>query len=331
MPSSEALNVLASGDPVAAFVDADASGRPIALPTSGTAGAPRTIVRTTTSWTDSFAAVSELTGLDATSRVWVPGPVTATMNLFATVHARWVGAGLAPDLASATHAHLTPTALRRLLDTPGVDLAGRHLVVAGDRVEPETHGRVRHAGAGLSHYYGAAELSFVAWGEHADALRPFPGIEVVSRDGDLWVRSPYLSRGYLEPEHTLHVDADGWATVGDRGDLVDGRVRVHGRGGGITTAGATVRIAEIEHALRPAAAGHLAVVGLPHPDLGEVVAAAVTDPGDVPRLRVRAREVLTAAQRPRRWLHLDPLPLTGHDKVDRTALRAAFAADRVGP
>ncbi|WP_435199612.1 AMP-binding protein [Janibacter sp. GS2] len=328
MPASEVVDLLACDDPVAAFIEADGSSRPIALPTSGTAARPRTIVRTTESWSDSFAAVSELTDLDASSRVWVPGPTTATMNLFATIHARWAGATLAPDLGSATHAHLTPTALRRLLDAVNPDLAGRHLVVAGDRIEAGTRARIRAAGAEMSHYYGAAELSFVAWGEHADALRPFPGVEVTSRDGELWVRSPYVSRGYLEPEHTLRHDADGWVTVGDRGDLTDGCVRVHGRSGGITTGGTTVRTAEIEHALRPRATGDVVVLGLPHPDLGEVVAAVVTHPEDVQHLQALSRDVLTAAQRPRRWLQVDALPLTGHDKVDRVALRAAFAAAR---
>src|SRR5699024_4537613 len=190
----------------------------------------------------------------------------------ASVHARWAGATLVADLEAATHAHLTPTALLRVLDTRPVELAGRHLVVAGDRVDDETRDRVRAAGAGLSHYYGAAETSFVAWGAHAEALRPFPGVEVETRDGELWVRSPHLADGYLETEHTLRGDADGWVTVGDRGEVVAGSVHVHGREGGITTAGATVRIAEIEHTLRPHASGEVAVIGLPHPDLGEVVA-----------------------------------------------------------
>ena len=103
---------------------------------------------------------------------------------------------------------------------------------------------------------------------------------------------------------------------------------VHGRAGGITTAGATVRVADIEGVLRPLARGDVVVVGLPHPDLGEVVAAAVTDAGDVQRLTSLAREQLAPAQRPRRWLHLPALPRTRHDKVDRDAVREALAAAR---
>lgn len=323
MPSSE-VDLVAAADPVAAFFDAARRGHHIALPTSGTSAAPRTIVRTPASWTDSFTAVSELTGIDATSRVHVPGPLSATMNLFAVVHARWAGARIAHDLDQATHAHLTPTALRRVLATGAHELAGRHLVVAGDRVDAATRDRVVDAGGRLSHYYGAAELSFVAWGEHADDLRAFPGVDVEVRDGELWVRSPYVCSGYLEPQHRLRTDS-GWASVGDRGEVVGGQVRVHGREGGITTAGATVRIVEIEQTLRAGAFGEVVVVGLPHRDLGEVVAAAVTDPDDRDRLRSLARDTLTTAQRPRHWLHLDPLPRTRHDKIDRSAVIAAFA------
>ena len=322
MPSPEPVHVLAADDPVAAFADAERRGRSIALPTSGTSGRPRTIVRSTDSWTRSFPALSELTGTTEDSRVWVPGPMTATMNLCAAVHSRWAGARLVDDLADATHTHLTPTALRHLLAS-GADLTGRHVVVAGDRIDAATRDRVHAAGGRLSHYYGAAELSFVAWGEHADALRPFPGVEVQARDGELWIRSPFVSEDYLEPDLELRTD-DGWATVGDRGEVADGLVHVHGREGGITTAGATVHVADVERVLRPLAAGDLVVVGLPHPDLGELVTAAVTDAGDVHRLPALAREALTAAQRPRRWVHLDPLPLTGNGKVDRAAVRRAL-------
>ena len=77
---------------VADFLAAHAAGEPVCLGTSGTSGAARSVVRTTDSWVSSFDAVSRLTGLTADSRVWVPGPLAATMNLFAAVHATVLGA-----------------------------------------------------------------------------------------------------------------------------------------------------------------------------------------------------------------------------------------------
>ena len=321
------VDVLAADSPLDAFFSADVRGADIALRTSGTSGGARTVVRTTRSWVDSFAHVSALTGLDATSRAWVPGPLTASMNLFAAAHATWAGAAIVDSLDDASHAQLTPSSLRRALANHPASLAGVHVVVAGDGLDEATYDTALAAGARVSHYYGAAELSFVAWGEHADALRPFPGVEVAARDGELWARSPYLCEGYLEPGQEVRRDRGGWMTVGDRGDVIDGLVRVDGREGGITTAGATVLVADVERVLRAHAAGAVLVVGLPHDDLGEVVAAAVTDPQDVRRLPEVARRELAPQQRPRRWIVLDDLPLTSAGKPDRAAVVAALGRE----
>lgn len=324
-PLPEIVDVLGSGDPRVAFTDAHRADRLIALATSGTAGRPRTVVRTTRSWVDSFPFVAELLGLGPASRVWIPGPLSATLNLFAAVHADWAGATRVDGPREASHAHVTPSALRRELADRPADLAGVHVLVAGDRLDRSTYDAARAAGARVSHYYGAAELSFVAWGDHADALQPFPGVEVSMRQGELWVRSPYVCEGYLEADQTLRRDDDGWVTVGDRGEVADGLVTVLGRAGGITTGGATVLVADVEHVLRGHAAGEVVVVGVPHPDLGEVVAGVVSRRDDLAHLREVSRRVLAPAQRPRRWLHLDPLPLTENGKVDRAAVTAMVA------
>ncbi len=323
MPQPETVDVLATSDPLAAFAHAHRDGRLLALATSGTAGVARTVVRTPQSWVDSFQHVSDLLDLVPTNRVWIPGPVTATMNLFAAAHTDWAGATRVDGPRGATHAHLTPARLRRELAAGPADLAGVHVLTAGDRLDRTTYDAARAADARISHYYGAAELSFVAWGDHAEALHPFPGVEVSARDGELWVRSPYVCEGYLEPDHVLRRDDDGWVTVGDRGEVEEGLVTVFGRDGAITTAGATVLVADIEHTLRPETAGDVVVVGVPHPDLGEVVVAVVSRWDDVDRLRAAARRLLAPAQQPRRWLHLDPLPLTDNQKIDRAAVLAA--------
>jgi acyl-CoA synthetase (AMP-forming)/AMP-acid ligase II len=175
---TEAVAVLDEDDPVAAFRElARVDGR-LALPTSGTTGAARTILRTTRSWTDSFPTVSRLTGLTATSRVWLPGPLTATMNLFAAVHADWAGAHLVDALAEATHLHLTPARLDALL-CADAGLSGRVIVVAGDALDPDLRRCAETAGATVAHYYGAAELSFVAWGADLGFLYNDPYAEIL--------------------------------------------------------------------------------------------------------------------------------------------------------
>lgn len=313
-----------SPDPVAAFFDAHDQSQPIRLPTSGTSALPRAVLRTTQSWVASFPHVSELLEVTADSRVWVPGPLVATMNLFAVVHAAWVGALVVTRWEDATHAHLTPPALDRLLGA-GRDVRELRLVVAGDRLGTALRQRATQAGAAVSSYYGAAELSFVAWGDAEDSLRPFPEVEVEARSGVLWVRSPYLCLGYDGEPGDLRRSEDGFVTVGDRGAVVDGIVRVTGREGVVVTGGATVRVADVEHLLRPGLRGEIVVVGMPHPDLGEVVAAVLTDPSDVSVARQRSRDLLAPAQQPRRWFHLAPLPLTPAGKTDRRRVPSLLA------
>lgn len=321
------LDPLMHEDPVGAVLSAHGPGAHLVLSTSGSSGRPRGLRRTTASWFVSFPAVARATGLDATSRMWVPGPLTGTMNLFAAVLCRSTGAEQVDSLVAATHAHLTPTELRRALDD-GLDLTGRHLTVAGDRLDRELYFRAHARGAQVNHYYGAAELSLVAWGSHDGDLRPFVGVDVRDRDGVLWVRSPYLA--------DVPTDGEGFATVGDRGTVTpDGRVVVRGRGATVVlTGGVTVVVEEVESALRLALTCEVAVVGVPHAELGEVVAVVVTDPAQVGVGHERARAELTETHRPRVWFVADALPRTPAGKTDRAALRAEATAGslrRVSP
>lgn len=319
-----ARDVLLDVDPVAAFLAAHEAGDDVLLRTSGTSGAPRVVRRTTWSWVDSFVAVESLTGFDAASRAWIPAPMTGTMNLFAAVHARFVGAEVVTDPHRATHWFLTPAALHDVLDS-GDRFDGVRAVVAGDRLSVTLHDRAAAAGVAVSHYYGAAELSFVAWGSHEDDLTAFPGVELEVRDGVVWVRSAYVSTGYVDGEGPFLLDGERFATVGDRGVLRGPRLEMLGRDDVVVTGGATVHVADVEGCLRAGATGALAVVGIPHPRLGAVVAVALERGTDVEPLRSLSRAGLSASHQPRRWFVLSPFPLTSTGKVDRAALAARIA------
>lgn len=301
-------------DPVAAVLRARRLGRPLVLTTSGSTGAARSVVRSTDSWWLAFPAYSRLTGVTASATVWIPGPLEASMNLFAAVHATVVGAQLTPRPEEATHACLTPTQLHR---HSAVLRGGTRVCVAGAALP------ARDAGPNLVHYYGSAELSFVAAGRHVEDLVPFEGVEVQVRNDEVWARSPYLCTGYGDGQPgPLRTDKDGWATVGDRGAWDGDRLAVLGRPGAVTTAGATVYLAEVEARLSRVASGPIAVYGRPHPTAGEVVAVAVVREQDVATLRSYARTHLPPAQRPRHWRVVTELPSTPAGKVDAARLVA---------
>lgn len=297
----------------------------IGLRTSGTTtGAARIIVRTTDSWVDSFDATARHCGLAAGDRIWIPGPMSATMNLFAACLAQHAGASwTASDPLDADIAQVTPAGLVRLLDREPSDRQQfRAAIVAGDALSGPLARRAAAEGIRVSHYYGAAELSMVAMGTSADDLHPLERVEISVRDGQIWVRSPWLCTAVVDGGvvHELARDAEGFATVGDRGRLEAGRVQVQGREGAVTTAGETVPLAPLLARMRRLAHGEVFLVGCPDPRIGQVLTAVVTESGDIDVLRRWARTELVGAQRPRRWACVPRPPVTPAGKTDLRAL-----------
>ncbi len=175
---------------------------------------------------------------------------------------------------------------------------------------------------------------------------PLPGVEVrlVRDDGDeaaagnpgeILVRGPGVFREYwLRPDATgAAFTADGWFRTGDVAVVEAGAFRILGRRSVdiIKTGGEKVSALEIEDALREhPAITDCAVVGLPDPEWGECVAAAVTvTPGSallLADLRNWARDRLSAPKLPRRLLVLDGLPRNAMGKIAKPALIQLFEA-----
>ncbi len=140
----------------------------------------------------------------------------------------------------------------------------------------------------------------------------------------IWVRSPYVAQGYVYEGEPVPgpLRRDGaWATVGDLGESTGGGFTVRGRGdAAITVGGHTVVVDDVERILRDACGSEeVAVVGVPHPEFGEVVVAVCARGVDLSphALEVRA---LPVPARPKAWVTVDHLPRTSGGKLDRVAL-----------
>ncbi|GAB3460936.1 hypothetical protein GCM10027570_46350 [Streptomonospora sediminis] len=294
--------------------------------TSGSSGTPRVVLRTGESWSSSFPVVSALLGASAGDRVLCPAPPSSSLTLFSVAHALEGGGPKPVPGRNATGAacfHGTPQGLRRLLEEDG-PLTVRTALVGGSHLDPGLRDAATARGIRVIGYYGAAELSFVAL-DDGTGLRPFPGVDVEVRSGELWVRSPHTALGYLGRPGPLRVDGD-WATVGDLAETTDGALRLRGRAdGAIITASATVIPEEAEAALRSVPGVEDAVVfGFPNPAVGELVAALVEPAcADVAALRRAAADLLAPASRPRVWFS-GRIPRTSAGKPARAeALRRA--------
>jgi long-chain acyl-CoA synthetase len=164
-------------------------------------------------------------------------------------------------------------------------------------------------------------------GPEPDPARPTgPGVT-----GELWVRGPQVVRGYWRrEEETALVFTRGWVHTGDIARIdEEGFIYIVDRAKDvIIRGGENIYSNEVESALfeHPAVAD-CAVIGIPHPVLGEEVGAVVVlRPGAKVEADELARHVghrLAAYNVPTRfWFRIEPLPRNPAGKVLKRALRA---------
>ena len=314
--------------------------------TSGSTGTPRIVLRTTESWSRSFETVAALLDLTTEDAFYLPSPVASSLTSFSIAHAYSAGIDLvlpragtpaASGLTDGTLFHGTPRALRNAVEAieDGAPSGIRAALVGGADLDASVRARAEALGIRVIAYYGAAELSFVAI-DTGEGLRPFPGVEIELRQGELWVRSAFVSSGYLSGNGPMRQDADGWSTVGDRAEWVGtgGRsLRLRGRADdAILTAAATVVPADVEAALRALDGVADAVVfGTPNAGIGTLVCAVIEidDARRLPpssTLRSQASARLLRPQIPRRWFVTPELPRTHTGKPARAEVMRRAAA-----
>lgn len=259
-------------------------------------------------------------------------------------------------LPQATAMMGVPTFYTRLVADPRLTRAATahmRLFVSGSApLLAETH-RAFQAATGhmILERYGMTELNMATSNPYDGDRRPgtvglaLPGIEVRVADdagrelprgtpGMIEVRGPNVFLGYWRmPEKTAEeMRPDGFFITGDIGVMADdGYLTIVGRARDLIIAGGlNIYPAEVEEVL-DAQPGVLesAVIGVPHPDLGEaVVAVVVPRPGAAPDPEDLARAAAGRLARfkcPRRILIVDALPRNAMGKVQKAELRRTHA------
>jgi acyl-CoA synthetase (AMP-forming)/AMP-acid ligase II len=170
--------------------------------------------------------------------------------------------------------------------------------------------------------------------------KPLPPAEVVCVDsedgpvpagqiGQVRLRIPGRPREYFgDPDATARTWVDGWLVTGDLGRIdEDGYLYIVGRSKDVVIRGGNnIHPTDVEYAIEShPAVREAAVVGVPHPVLGEDVVAFVTlrpgmeaTPED---LRTHTLEQLAKYKVPRQWYIVDGLPRNATGKVLKQELR----------
>ena len=313
--------------------------------TSGTTGDPRAVPIGAAQLEASADAVTRRLGLRPDDR-WYASLSPAHIGGLALVHrAAFVGSAVTArgrfdveamdgllDEGRITHASLVPTQLLRLLDRraerpppPGL----RCLLIGGAGTPQDLVERALDAGFPLALTYGMTEATSQVATAPPDVVEedpgtvghPLDGLSVrIDGDGEIHLRGPTVVPAVA--------DAEGWYATGDLGSFDElGRLRITGRRSArIISGGINVDPSRVEEHLRSLdGVRAAAVVGLPDPEWGESVGAAVVvdEPGEwtPERLIEVARDGLAPAERPRRIVVLPELPLNANGKVDRAAIR----------
>lgn len=199
--------------------------------------------------------------------------------------------------------------------------------------------KARVPGAARRVFYGSTEAGAVCLLRDED-MEARPGacgtpqhsvrVRLDPDTAELQVQGPLLFDGYFEdPEATAAaMTADGWFRTGDLAGVdADGYYSIVGRAAQvIRTGGESVAPVEVELALadHPAVAD-VAVVGLPDPEWGETVCAAVVvragaDAPDLDALRSHAGARLARFKLPRRVVVVAEIPRTSATRQVQRAL-----------
>lgn len=363
------MGLAAKADPRPDHVVRSLSDPAAILYTSGTTGRSKGAVLTHGNLASNVAALLESWHFTGDDRLIHALPIFHTHGLFVAVNMVLVaGATLLwldrfdPEtvidlMADATVLMGVPTFYTRLLKSDRLDRAhtgGMRLFVSGSApLLAEDHRAFERAtGHAILERYGMTETCMITTNPYDGARKPgavgmaLPGITIRVTDRDsgtplpdgevglVEVRGPNVFQGYWQmPEKTAsEFRADGFFITGDLGQIgEDGYLRIVGRDKDlIISGGYNVYPKEIESLIDEIpGVVESAVIGLPHPDLGEGVAAVIVPrPGadlDAETVLAAIEGRLARYKQPRRVVFVAELPRNVMGKVQKAQLRAAYA------
>jgi acyl-CoA synthetase (AMP-forming)/AMP-acid ligase II len=242
-------------------------------------------------------------------------------------HPRFDGADLTSvQLCSVGSAPLAPYVLERLQDRMPTALVSNNygMTEAGSVYCLMPPGEAVKRPGSVGKPVPPAEILCVD-----DDGQPVPAGEI----GNVRMRIPGRPREYYgDPDASSRTWVDGWLVTGDLGRVDDGGyLYIVGRTKDVIIRGGNnIFPTDVEHVieLHPAVR-EVAVVGIPHPVLGEdllaVVALRPDHTASVEELAAHTAERLARYKVPRQWEIVDALPRNATGKVVKDRLRRQFA------
>ena len=336
--------------------------------TSGTTGRPKGAMLSHGNLSSNVGALFETWRFSDTDTILHALPLFHAHGLFVALHLGLFSSATSRMLpkfdAAAVIAELplvsvfmgVPTFYTRLLDNPTLTrevATARRLFISGSAplLPSVFNAFADRTGHRILERYGMTEAVMITSNPYAQTDRipgtagfPLPGVSVrvvdaahgelpVGDVGEIEISGPNVCRGYWRrPEATADsFHADGYFLTGDTGFKdSEGRVTISGRSKDlIISGGYNVYPAEIEMILAEVTGVQdVAVFGVPHPDFGEAVMAAVTLDGGA--FDMTAMQAVIAARfarfkQPKAVHVLDEFPRNAMGKILKSRLRETYA------
>src|SRR6185312_6149739 len=332
---------------------ADAGDLAAIVYTSGTTGRSKGAMLSHGALAANGLALTEAWGFTGEDVLLHALPIYHVHGLFISLHCAFLSgarvlwlprfdeAEVLAALPRATVMMGVPTYYTRLLsDIRFTRQAAKHmrLFISGSApLLPSTFAEFEaRAGQRLLERYGMSEAAIITTnplrGERIPGSvgYPLPGVDLrIADDGILQIKGPSVTAGYWRnPQKTAEAfTADGYFITGDVGRQdADGRVWLSGRSSDlIISGGLNVYPKEVELVLDELpGVVESAVIGLPHPDFGEAVAAVIAGEGDEAATIAATRAQLAAFKCPKRVIFVPDLPRNAMGKVLKAELRRRY-------
>lgn len=309
--------------------------------TSGSTGVPKILYRTYESWAAFFETQNEIFKINSDSRLFLNGSLSFTGNLNTIMSVLYEGGtivsitkfhcrswGFTIREHKVTNIYLVPTKLKvlnKFLKRPLKDVksifTGSELLFKNIAEDLKKN----FPNSEIILYYGASELNYITYLNYEELCskplsvgRPFPNVDVLIKDGFIYVNTKYHVEGFLSPCTVYdvgHIDEDGYLIFDGRKDNVINKCGI--KVNGIKIENELKKITEIDDAV---------VVGYDDNKKGREIAAFVVINKEITKEHIikTLKKNLMIAEIPKKITFLKSMPLNSSGKIDRIKLNVKY-------